>query len=139
MPHVKFYIALSSKKYYYISAGVLQCKYNKSEGRGDMFELPELKQIAKKHGKTVAQVILRWHLQRGIVVIPKSTHNERMEENFNVFDFTLDEEDMSAIAALDKNESSFFSHTDPAMVEWFVKMVEERKKQHDCTKDKKNW
>ena len=109
------------------------------EGRGDMFQLPELKAIAEKYGKTVAQVILRWHLQRGIVVIPKSTHVERMEENFNVFDFVLREEDMAAIAALDKKTSSFFLHTDPNMVEWFVKMVHERKKQHDCTKDKKNW
>lgn len=109
------------------------------EGRGGMFELSELKEIAEKYGKTTAQVILRWHLQRGIVVIPKSTHIERMEENFNVFDFALTDEDMKKIAALDKNQSSFFSHTDPNMVEWFVKMVEERKKQHDCTKDKKNW
>lgn len=97
------------------------------EGRGDMFELPKLKIIAEKYNKTVAQVILRWHLKRGIVVIPKSTHIERMEENFNVFDFELSEEDMLAIASIDKNESSFFSHTDPSMVEWFVKMVEERK------------
>lgn len=109
------------------------------EGRGGMFELPELKAIAEKHGKTAAQVILRWHLQRGIVVIPKSTHIERMEENFNVFDFALSDEDMAEIARLDKKQSSFFSHTDPNMVEWFVKMVEERKKQHDCTKDKKSW
>ncbi|MGN1230878.1 MAG: aldo/keto reductase, partial [Anaerotignum sp.] len=97
------------------------------EGRGGMFALPELKAIGEKYGKTVAQVILRWHLQRGTVVIPKSTHMERMQENFNVFDFELTEEDMKAIAALDKKESSFFSHTDPNMVEWFVKMVEERK------------
>lgn len=109
------------------------------EGRGGMFELPELKSIAEKHNKTTAQVILRWHLQRGIVIIPKSTHIERMEENFNVFDFTLSEDDMTAIAAIDKMQSSFFSHTDPNMVEWFVNMVEERKKQHDCSKDKKNW
>ncbi len=109
------------------------------EGRGGMFELPELKLIAQKHNKSVAQVILRWHLQRGIVVIPKSTHFERMQENFNVFDFSLTDDEMKAIAALDKKQSSFFSHTDPAMVEWFVKMVDERKKQHDCTKDKKNW
>lgn len=109
------------------------------EGRGDMFHLPELQAIADAHGKTVAQVILRWHLQRGIVVIPKSTHKERMAENFAVFDFQLTDAEMAAIAALDKQQSSFFSHTDPAMVEWFVRMVEERKKQHDCTKDKKNW
>lgn len=109
------------------------------EGRGNMFLLPELKVIAEKYQKTVAQVILRWHLQRGIVVIPKSTHKERMEENFHVFDFSLNDKDMEAITALDKKQSSFFAHTDPNMVEWFVKMVEERKKQHDCTKDKKNW
>ena len=109
------------------------------EGRGGMFELSELKAIADKYGKTTAQVILRWHLQRGIVVIPKSTHIERMEENFNVFDFALDAEDMNAIAALDKNTSAFFSHYDPNMVEWFVKMVEERKQQQDCSKEKKIW
>lgn len=104
-----------------------------------MFNLPELKALADKYGKTTAQVILRWHLQRGIVIIPKSTHMERVEENFHVFDFALSEEDMAAIAALDQKRSSFFSHTDPAMVEWFVQMVEERKQQHDCTKEKKNW
>lgn len=109
------------------------------EGRGDMFELPELKNIGKKYGKTSAQVILRWHIQRGIAVIPKSTHKERMEENFNVFDFTLSQEDMEIISSLDKKRSSFFSHTDPAMVEWFVKTVEERKRNNDCTKEKKNW
>ena len=62
-----------------------------------------------------------------------------MEENFNVFDFALDAEDMNAIAALDKNTSAFFSHYDPNMVEWFVKMVEERKQQQDCSKEKKIW
>lgn len=80
------------------------------EGRKNMFELSELKEIGDKYGKTVAQVILRWHLQRGIVVIPKSTHLERMKENFNVFDFELAQEDMDVISKLDKNESSFFSH-----------------------------
>lgn len=109
------------------------------EGRGGMFELPELKAIGSKYGKTAAQVILRWHLQRGIVVIPKSTHIARMEENLNVFDFELTEEDMAAIVALDKKQSSFFSHTEPGMVEWFVKMVEERKKNNDSSKEKKAW
>lgn len=97
------------------------------EGRKNMFELSELKEIGDKYGKTVAQVILRWHLQRGIVVIPKSTHLERMKENFNVFDFELAQEDMDVISKLDKNESSFFSHQDPSIVEWFGKLIEERK------------
>ena len=88
------------------------------EGRGGLFENETLKAIGEKYGKTTAQVMLRWHIQRGVVVIPKSTHRERMAENLNVFDFALSAEDMAAIAALDKNESSFFSHYDPAMVEW---------------------
>ena len=97
------------------------------EGRGGMFEEPLLAEIGKKYGKTPAQVILRWELQRGIIVIPKSVHKERMEENFNVFDFELSGEDMQKIATLDKNQSSFFSHYDPATVEWFVQMVEKRR------------
>ena len=109
------------------------------EGRGDMFLNPVIAEIGAKYGKTVAQTILRWHIQRGVVVIPKSTHKERMAENFNVFDFSLTDEDMATINALDKAESSFFSHYDPAMVEWFVKMVEERRTKHDSSKEKKNW
>lgn len=97
------------------------------EGRGGLFENPVLAEIAQKHKKTTAQVMLRWHIQRGVVVIPKSTHYERMKENLNVFDFMLDEEDMAKIAALDKNESSFFSHCDPATIEWFVEMVDKRR------------
>lgn len=109
------------------------------EGRDGMFTDTLLTTIGKKYGKTVAQVIVRWHLQRGIVVIPKSTHYDRMVENFNVFDFELSAEDMQQIASLDKKQSAFFSHTDPNMVEWFGKMVEERKQQHDCTKETKSW
>lgn len=109
------------------------------EGREGLFENETLKTIGEKYSKTTAQVMLRWHIQRGVVVIPKSVHYERMAENFDVFDFTLSDEDMTAIAALDRSTSVFFSHTDPNMVEWFVKMVEERKKQHDCTKEKKSW
>lgn len=100
------------------------------EGRGDMFKLPELKAIAEKYGKSAAQVILRWHLQRGIAVIPKSVHTERMKENFDVFDFALTLDDMTAIAALDRKKSSFFSHADPSVVEWFVRMTDERKGNH---------
>ena len=109
------------------------------EGRGGLFQNEVLSAIGEKYGKSTAQVMLRWHIQRGVVVIPKSTHFERMTENFNVFDFTLTDEDMEKIAALDKKQSSFFSHYDPAMVEWFARMVEERKHQHDSSKEKKNW
>lgn len=97
------------------------------EGRGGLFENETIAKIAAKYGKTVAQVILRWELQRGIVVIPKSVHKDRMEQNFNVFDFELSDTDMKVMASLDKKQSSFFSHTDPKTVEWFVQMVEARK------------
>ena len=84
--------------------------------------------------------MLRWHLQRGVVVIPKSTHKKRMQENLNVFDFTLSTADMERIAALDKAQSSFFSHQDPATVEWFAGIVEQRRqKDHDPSKEKKIW
>lgn len=96
------------------------------EGRGGLFTDPVLTGIGKRYGKSAAQVMLRWHLQRGVVVIPKSTHIERMRENLNVFDFSLTGEEMAAIGALDKKQSAFFSHQDPNMVEWFVKMVEAR-------------
>lgn len=109
------------------------------EGRGGLFENPVLSEIGAKYGKTTARVMLRWSLQRGVVVIPKSTHKERMQENIDVFDFVLSEEDMQEIAKLDKAESSFFSHQDPAMLEWFAQMVEERKQKHDSAKEKKNW
>ena len=109
------------------------------EGRGDIFSNPVLAKIGEKYGKSVAQVILRWHIQRGVVVIQKTTHIERMKENFNVFDFTLSQEDMKLIADLDKKQSAFFSHQDPTMVEWFVNMVEERKKHHNLKNENKNW
>lgn len=99
------------------------------EGRGGLFANDILCAIGGKYGKTSAQVMLRWQLERGIIAIPKSTHIERMRENFDIFDFSLSGDDMSAISALDRSESSFFSHTDPNMVEWFAKMVEERKNQ----------
>lgn len=88
-----------------------------AEGRKDFFTNSILNEIGEKHGKSAAQTALRFLIQSGVVVIPKSTHKERMKENFDVFDFTLDEDDMSAIAALDEKESLFFSHYDPATVE----------------------
>ena len=109
------------------------------EGRGGMFEEPLLVEIGKKYGKTAAQVILRWDMQRNVVAIPKSTHIERMEQNFDIFDFELSEEDMAKIATLDKKQSSFFSHYDPKMVEWFAQMLEQRKHNNDHRQEKKNW
>jgi diketogulonate reductase-like aldo/keto reductase len=91
-----------------------------AEGRKDMFTNPVIKAIGDKYGKSVAQVILRFLIQSDVVVIPKSTHRERMAQNFDVFDFSLDEEDMKTIASLDTQESAFFSHHDPAMVEFMT-------------------
>lgn len=94
-----------------------------AEGRNDYFNTPALKDIGEKYGKTPAQTALRFLIQSGVVVIPKSVHKERMEENFNVFDFTLSEEDMKKLEALDTEKSLFFSHHDPATVEWFMSIV----------------
>jgi len=87
-----------------------------AEGKNDLFQNEVLASIAEKHNKSIAQVVLRWLTQRGIVVIPKSVRKERMVENFNIFDFELSQEDMEKIATLDTKESLFFSHRDPAMV-----------------------
>lgn len=91
-----------------------------AEGRNDFFANETLQTIGKEYGKSIPQVALRSLIQRGIIVIPKSTHKERMIENFNVFDFSLTPEDMSAIADLDKGETLFFSHRDPEMVKWLL-------------------
>ena len=87
-----------------------------AEGKHDIFRNELLASIADKYQKTVAQVILRWLTQRGVVAIPKSVRKERMAENFDVFDFELNPEDMAAVATLDLKESSFFDHRDPNMV-----------------------
>jgi len=89
-----------------------------AEGRNNIFKNELLISIAKKYEKSVAQIILRWLTQRGIVVIPKSTHKERIVENFNIFDFELAQEDMDAIVALDMKSSSFLDHRDPEIVKW---------------------
>ena len=99
------------------------------EGKDNIFTNDTLVGIGEKHNKTVAQVILRWLLQRSIVVLSKSTHKERMEENIDVFDFVLDEEDMLEIMNLDKSESLFFNHQDPEVVELFNDLVGAIKKQ----------
>ncbi len=87
-----------------------------AEGRNNLFQNELLLSIAKKYNKSIAQVIVRWLTQRGVVAIPKSVRKERMAENINVFDFELSQEDMDAIATLDTKTSSFFDHRDPAMV-----------------------
>lgn len=87
-----------------------------AEGRNDLFVNATLAAIGHKYGKSVAQVALRWQMQRGIVAIPKSVRKERMAENFTIFDFALDGDDMARIATLDQKESAFFDHRDPAMV-----------------------
>lgn len=89
-----------------------------AEGRNGLFSNELLLKIAAKHGKTVAQVVLRWLIQRDVVCIPKSVHKERIAENFDVFGFELGDDDMAAIAALDRPESSFLNHRDPEIVEW---------------------
>ncbi len=89
-----------------------------AEGKNNIFHNELLDSIARKHKKTIAQVILRWLIQRKVVAIPKSVRKERMEENFNAFDFQLSVEDMEAIKTLDTNASSFFDHRDPKMVKW---------------------
>lgn len=97
-----------------------------AEGRKDFFTNPILVEIGEKYGKSSAQVALRFLLQSDVVVIPKSTHKERMEQNINVFDFTLSGEDMAAIRQLDEGESLFFSHYDPATVEMLTNMGKTR-------------
>jgi diketogulonate reductase-like aldo/keto reductase len=88
-----------------------------AEGKNGIFENVTLRAIAAKHGKSIAQVILRWHIQRNIVVIPKSVKKQRIIENFSIFDFALDDADMAGIDALDTKTSAFFDHRDPEWVE----------------------
>lgn len=91
-----------------------------AEGRKDFFTNPVLCDIGQKYQKSAAQIALRFLIQRGVIVIPKSTHKERMKENFEIFNFTLTEGDMLKIAALDESKSAFFSHYDPATVEFIT-------------------
>ena len=94
-----------------------------AEGRNDMFTNPVLTKIGEKYGKTAAQTALRFLMQSDVVVIPKSVHKDRMQQNFDIFDFTLTQEEMTEIEALDSRESLFFSHYDPKTVEWFMSIL----------------
>ena len=109
------------------------------EGRNNIFTKLTLTEVGNKYGKTSAQVILRWLLQRGVVSLVKTIHQERMKENFNIFDFELSSEDIEAIKKLDEKTSLFFDHADPNMVEWFNTMVKSRRENQDYTKEKKKW
>lgn len=91
-----------------------------AEGKNGLFTNELLGSLAKKHNKTIAQIVLRWLIHRGIVAIPKSVRKERIEENFNVFDFQLSEEDMDLIRTLDQKTSFFFDHRDPAIIKWLA-------------------
>lgn len=98
-----------------------------AEGRNNMFNNPVLHEIAIKHNKTVAQVILRWLYQRNTVSLAKSIHKERMIENFSIDSFELDNDDLAKILTLDTKTSLFFSHQDPKMIEWFGDLIIKRR------------
>ena len=98
-----------------------------AEGRNNMFHNEVLQAIGEKHNKSVAQVILRWLYQRGIVSLAKSVHEERIKENFYIYLFELDNDDMKKIETLDTKTSSFFSHQDPGIIEWFGQLIQERR------------
>lgn len=89
-----------------------------AEGKNNLFENELLRSIGKKYNKTIAQTVLRWLIQRGVVAIPKSVRKERIQQNFDIFDFELRQEDMRAITTLDLKTSSFFDHRDPAIIKW---------------------
>jgi diketogulonate reductase-like aldo/keto reductase len=91
-----------------------------AEGKNDLFKNELLSSIGKKYNKSIAQVVLRWLTQRGIVAIPKSVRKERMEDNFNIFDFRLSDEDIQSIQTLDQKVSAFFDHRDPAIIKWMA-------------------
>ena len=89
-----------------------------AEGKNDLFTHPVLSEIGEANGKSVAQVVLRWLIQRDIITIPKSVNPDRMAQNFDVFDFALTDDQMAQIAALDTARTLFFDHHDPEMVAW---------------------
>jgi len=109
---------IDSQKFFEANGVVVEAWAPFAEGRNNIFENETLLSIAAKHHKSVAQVILRWVVQRGIVALAKTVSKERMLENISIFDFELDADDLAAIATLDTKTSSFFDHRDPQMVKW---------------------
>ena len=93
-----------------------------AEGRNDFFKNETLLTIGKAHGKTLAQIALRFLIQKGVIVIPKSVHEERIRENFEVFDFALTDDEMKTIGELDTGKTAFFSHQDPKFVDWLLNL-----------------
>jgi diketogulonate reductase-like aldo/keto reductase len=109
---------IDSQKFFESNGVMVEAWAPFAEGRNNIFENETLLSIAAKHNKSVAQVILRWVVQRGIIALAKTVHTERMLENISIFDFELDADDVAAIATLDTKTSSFFDHRDPQMVKW---------------------
>ena len=105
------------------------------EGRNNLFDNDTLINIGKKYNKSSAQVMLRWLIQRGVIIACKSTHVDRMKENFDVFDFEISDDDMKEINGLDSGNSLFFNHQDPDMVKWFDEIVYSRRDNEDCRND----
>lgn len=99
------------------------------EGKNNMFLNPTLSELGKRYNKSVAQIILRWLMQRNVVALAKSTHKARMKENFEIFDFIISDEDMQKINALDTKTSLFFDHQTPETVDMFVNMIQERRRE----------
>ena len=118
-----FFQQQASQKYIQSKGVVMEGWAPFAEVKNDLFQNETLQKIGEKYGKCIAQVVLRWLLQRGIVCIPKSVKKERMEENFDVFDFQLDADDVAKIEAMDTGMSSFFDHHDPAVVENLASLV----------------
>ena len=116
------YRSIDTAQAYHNEEGVGNAVRKSGLPREDFFNNPTLQAIGAKYGKSVAQTALRFLIQSDVVVIPKSTHKERMAENLDVFDFQLSQEDMVAIRALDDGQSAFFSHYDPATVEFLTSL-----------------
>ena len=113
-----FHQQIDSQKFFMANSVIIEAWAPFAEGKNNIFENETLLSIAVKHNKSIAQVILRWVVQRGIIALAKTVRKERMNENISIFDFELDAEDLAAIATLDTKTSSFFDHRDPQMVKW---------------------